>query len=106
MKKLMACLCLTAGFALTTFAQEREITRETYPYHTISKGVQQLQFKNTTYVPAKITTGDLATVSGKGVNKFSTRRSNDFTAVQMTGTPSWVISKGVARMQYERNKSK
>jgi hypothetical protein len=73
-----------------------------------------MAFKDKAYVPAKIVTGDLLKVSGKGVHRLfgggvgvssaeaSNNEERQQRQVKTTGTPSWVVSKGVARWQYER----
>jgi hypothetical protein len=100
MNKLLFVICFVAAASLSASAQS---TTERFPFHTISKPVQQLAYKNVEFVPAKITTGDPAPVISKGVHLTSLRRSSKKTAILKTnGTPAWVISKGVARMQYER----
>lgn len=104
MKRILAGICLVAGFSFAAVAQENAAKSETYPYHTISKDVQRLQFRNVEFTPARITTGDLLTVSSKGVSRISASRSAATPSnVQLKGMPSHVISKGVARMQYEKN---
>jgi len=103
MKKIIAGLCLIAGVSLNGFAQEDKTTTN-YPYHLISKEVQRLQFKKYVFVPARISTGDIATLSSKGIHQINAKRTQQTGTVTMGGTPSWVISKGVARMQYERKK--
>jgi hypothetical protein len=104
MKKIIAGLYLIAGVSLNVFAQEGK-TKTNYPYHLISKDVQRLQFRNYEFVPARISTGDLATLSSKGVNQINAKKATQQTGTVVTGgTPSWVISKGMARMQYERKK--
>ncbi len=73
-----------------------------FPYWIISKDVQKIQFSNAEYVDTPAMTG-FKPVS-KGVVLISqARRDETPTVVKMTGVPSSVISKGVARMQMERN---
>jgi hypothetical protein len=105
MKKIIVGLCLVAGVSLNGFAQEDKTTTS-YPYHLVSKEVQRLQFKKYVFVPARISTGDITTLSSKGIHQMNAKRTatERTGTVTMGGTPSWVISKGVARMQYERNK--
>lgn len=105
MKKVIAGICLVAGFALPAFSQDGNVKKERYPAHIITKDVQRLQFRNTEYAPATVTTGDVAFVSTKGVQQVNAKRvSRTAAVVKRDGMPSWVISKGVARMQYERNR--
>ena len=76
---------------------------ESYPFWTISKDVQKIQFRNSLYTPAEIKTGTtLPYVKGVAVlqNREAAKSS---VAVRMDGIPSSVIQKGVARMQYERS---
>jgi hypothetical protein len=69
----------------------------------ISKDVQRLQFRETGYTPAVVTTGTAASVVSKGVAAVNARRTaRPAVRVVTGGTPSWVVSKGVARMQAER----
>jgi hypothetical protein len=105
MKKVIAGFCIVAGFTLPALSQDGNVKKETYPVHIISKEVQRLQFRDTEYTPAQVTTGDVAFVSSKGVNQLNAKRSvKTYAAVKRDGMPSWVISKGVARMQYEKGK--
>jgi hypothetical protein len=68
----------------------------------ISKDVQRLQFRETGYTPAVVTTGTAASVVSKGVAAASARRTaRPAVRIVTGGTPSWVVSKGVARMQAE-----
>lgn len=69
----------------------------------ISKDVQRLQFRETGYTPAVVTTGAAGPVVSKGVAAASARRAaRPAVRIVTGGTPSWVVSKGVARMQAER----
>lgn len=100
MKKLVLGLCLVTGANLVSFGQQANDRQ----YPAISKDVQRLQIKDDWYKPARITTGDVAAVSSKGVHQISTKdQTPGTTAVRTGGMPSWVISKGAARMQYEKN---
>ncbi len=100
MKRILLILSFVAiGFTMN--AQDEPQT-ERYPYWTISKGVQQIQFKNKKYVPATAVTGDNAIVYSKGVHKVSKQESTVTGRVQTGGTPSWVVSKGVARVQMSK----
>jgi hypothetical protein len=100
MKKLVLGLCVVAGVSTVSFGQQND----GHTYRIISKDVQRLQIKNEWYEPARVTTGDVAAVGGKGVNQLNAKRSDQRSGTVKTGgTPSWVISKGVARMQYEKS---
>lgn|SRR5690242_9394000 len=102
MKKISIILLLSAALPFAAVAQSNERT-DNYPYWTISKDVQRMQYKDVVFVPAKITTGDAAWSVSKGVQQLQANREQKSTGrVQMTGYPSWIISKGVARMNYER----
>ena len=101
MKKMLFVIGFVAATSLAASAQQS--TPESFPFHTISKPVQKIAYKNAEYVPAKITTGSPSPVISKGVHYATLRRPSKKAAVLKTnGTPAWVISKGVARMQYER----
>jgi hypothetical protein len=101
MKKMIFTLSLMiAGFAL--YAQD-EPKAERFPIHTISKDVQKIQFRNSVYVPSAAVAGEnpQLTVS-KGV--YRNQSSRVYGRIKTTGTPSHVISKGVAKMQYEKQR--
>jgi hypothetical protein len=83
------------------FAQERVQKKSNYPYWTISKDIQRAQYKDIVRESATITTGDVSMFGSKGINKINARPSRK-ELVSMKGMPSHVISKGVARMQYEK----
>lgn len=99
MKKLVLGLCVMMGASIVSFGQQANDRQ----YPAISKDVQRLQIKDEWYKPARITTGDVTAVSSKGVNRISKKAETRTTSVRTGGTPSWVISKGVARKQYEKN---
>jgi hypothetical protein len=73
----------------------------------ISKDVQRFAMRKMIFVPARIVTAPYQ-LSSKPVQLIGKRTvaNTDFQKVQMTGIPSHVISKGVARMQYERTNPK
>lgn len=98
MKKLVLGLCLVTGASVVSFGQQANDRQ----YPAISKDVQRLQIKDDWYKPAQLTTGDVAAVSSKGVHRIG-KGKTQATSVRTGGMPSWVISKGVARMQYEKN---
>lgn len=99
MKKLVLGLCVMTGVSIVSFGQQANDR----PYPALSKDVQRLQIKDEWYKPAQITTGDVAAVSSKGVHRISKKDEPRTTYVRTGRMPSWVISKGVARMQYEKN---
>lgn len=104
MKKI-GLILLLAGVATLTYGQDTPVRKDNYPYWAISKGVQKMQFKDVTFAPAKVSVGDVAVTSSKGVNRIQAASTTDRTAVvRTTGYPTWTISKGVARMQAERAK--
>jgi hypothetical protein len=89
-------------FAAATAAVAQRI--ESYPLHTISKDVQKIQFRDNTYEPSRIITAHLLP-SSKEVTRIQKRSDQKSpVVVAMTGMPSTVISKGVARKQFERSK--
>jgi hypothetical protein len=101
MKKLLSIICLVAVVSITANAQR--LSTESYPYWTISKGVQQLQYKNLQYVPSTVYTGNGSWTISKGVQKIN-ETSTPTVKVKTGGTPSWVVSKGAARFQAEKSK--
>jgi len=104
MRKISIILLFSAALPFAAMAQSEERT-DNYPYWTISKDVQRIQYRDVVFVPAKITTG--AWNVSKGVQQLAVNRAPKSTGqVSMTGYPSWTISKGVARMNYERSNKK
>jgi hypothetical protein len=108
MKKTIAIMTFVF-VGLNAFGQENpgddNRKKTNYPYWVISKDVQKLQFTGVDYVENPAVTGP-APVS-KGVQLFSRNKSDEAAnMVKMTGVPSFVISKGVARMQAERSNQK
>jgi hypothetical protein len=81
------------------FAQQKSSDKSNYPYWTISKEIQRMNFRNTVQQDASISTGNAVVVS-KHVNKINARPVRTGIVVR-TGTPASVISKGVARWQIE-----
>jgi hypothetical protein len=97
MKALILAFGLFFFSKVTTYGQQST----SYPYWSISKDVQKMQFKNKRYTTADITTST-SFPSSKGVAMIVTRNERRTAGrVKMEGMPSNVISKGVARMQYE-----
>ena len=102
MRKISIILLFSAALPFAAMAQSNERT-DSYPYWTISKDVQRMQYKDVAFVPAKIATGGTAWSISKGVQQLSANREQKSTGqVRMTGYPSWTISKGVARMNNEK----
>jgi hypothetical protein len=100
MKKLFFILSLLGVGFTSTFAQNIETKKDNYPYWTISKEVMRMQFKNVKQVPATITTGNSSWIYAKGLQQHHAKYYTTNTGrVVMTGTPVWVISKGVATLR-------
>lgn len=98
MKKILALTFLLAAFTLTSNAQR---STSNYPTWAVSKEVQKYQFRNVLYSPATVTTAG-GIVTSKGIaNLQANRELRSTNKVAMKGTPAFVISKGVARKQYE-----
>lgn len=99
MKKIILILSFLGISLVTVYAQQAKIRKDNYPYWTISKDVMRMQFKNVEFAPASITTGSYSWIYAKGLNQWDANTSRKNTGkVTMTGTPLWVVSKGVARM--------
>ncbi|HYF70301.1 MAG TPA: hypothetical protein VD884_19315 [Ohtaekwangia sp.] len=97
--KTLALVLSFIGIASVSFAQNPE--RE-YPNRAISKDVQRLQFNDVNPL-VEINTGTATMVVSKGIH--AEREPKKLSGkVAMTGTPGRVISKGVARMQYEKTR--
>ncbi|HYG04543.1 MAG TPA: hypothetical protein VD927_18980 [Chryseosolibacter sp.] len=92
-------ILMYSGAAL---AQDDDTTT-TIRLSTISKGVQQLQFKNTSHKPSRIFTGN-AIGQNKSVSNTHARNYQPLRRVGMTGASGHVAAKGIARMQIKRNK--
>ncbi len=98
MKKILAMAFLFGVISLTASAQR---PTSNYPQWALSKEVQKYQFRNVLYRPATVTTAG-AIVTSKGIAAMQANRQVRSTSkVAMKGTPAFVISKGVARKQYE-----
>lgn len=101
MKKLILILSFLGVISFTSYGQE--LRKSNYPHWTISKDVHRMQYRTVQFVPATITTTNRSPAVTKGVTQYQASRGPELTGkVAMTGTPSWVISKGVARKQAER----
>jgi hypothetical protein len=98
----LVLLVLFAFIAWSSSAQDTVSRETTFPVWTISKPVQQLQFKNTLFTPARVYTGN-AWIMAKDVHQLQlVKQRKTFYKVKHGNLPSTSISKGVARMQYER----
>ena len=94
-------------FATAVLAQEDEVKYSTYPLWTVSKDVQLIQYRNTIFKPARIYTGNAYTIS-KDVNWHQTMRRTPqpVQRVSANGMPASVVSKGLARHQYQKSLKK
>ncbi|HYG17392.1 MAG TPA: hypothetical protein VD816_00620 [Ohtaekwangia sp.] len=102
MRKAGLILFFAGCLAISASAQDQTRT-DNYPYWTISKGVQQHQFRDVKFIPAKITSADQTHLISKGVHQLQAARQPKRTGtVALGGDTSWTISKGVARYQAER----
>jgi hypothetical protein len=94
-------LILLFGTFIFTGLRAQEVTKQdSYPYWTISKDVQRVQYKHIRLKPSTIVTGNGQWMISKGVH----RPTKDISpvVVQTGGRPTWFISKGIARMQAEK----
>lgn len=100
----MKTLLIVAGLMVTCFTMHGQDNgiKNTYPVWTISKDVQKLQFRNTENIAATAMTGNNSMVVSKGVHSTRQPESTITGRVNKTGTPAWVVSKGVARMQMKK----
>jgi hypothetical protein len=98
MKRTTFVLCFAMLASVATFAQDNKGGRSyVLP---ISKEIQRMQFQNAR--PAVLVAGNYVNLS-KSIHQVSaSRRPVGSTRIDLSGTPPHVISKGVARMQYER----
>ena len=87
--------------SMPVVAQTNEGKKDNYPYWTISKDVQKLQYRNVIFMPAKVNIGDPARTTGKGAAQLAVSTEKRGT-VATSGYPTWMISKGAARQQMER----
>jgi hypothetical protein len=101
MKKLGLALLITGGTFIGADAQEQ--VSDSWPYWSISKDVQRGKFRNITFIPVAIKTGNIDWTISKGVQRINKDVSGQArSTVVMNGYPAWTISKGAARMQYRR----
>lgn len=89
--------------ALVTVVAQAQTKNDTTPVWTISKGVQQLQFKDVNYLPARITTTNQVVALSKGIHNVN-QQAEVKGRVSKSGYPAWTISKGAARFQYEASR--
>lgn len=97
---LASILSLSVSVVLGQDSTSAETT--TYPIWTISKAVQKIQFRNSVFKNARVYSGN-AWILTKDVHRLQlVRRARLRThVIKLGNTPSSIISKGVARMQYE-----
>ena len=105
MKALPICALIVGFLGFNAMAQNTN-KKTNYPYHTISKEVAKLPFKNIEHVPAKITLVSPAVTQSKGLVKNFVKEESETRTVTRVGYPAWTISKAVARRQYEKSQSK
>ena len=81
--------------------------KSNYPYHTISKDVQKIQYKNVEHIPAKIMIVSPSLTQTKGSAQILNKKEiSEKRQLVRVGYPSWSISKGVARRQFEKSQSR
>ena len=81
--------------------------KSNYPYYTISKDVQKVQYKNIEHMPAKITMVSPSLTQSKGSAQILNKKEiSEKRQLVRVGYPSWTISKGVARRQFEKSQSR
>lgn len=101
MKKLGLIVLVISGSVIGAMAQQTPA--ESWPYWAISKDVHKARFRNVRFVPAAIKTGNTDWIISKAVQQSKVTSQQSGT-VQMTGYPTWTISKGVARFNAESNR--
>jgi hypothetical protein len=101
---LIVFVCVMAS--TSGFGQD-SLNQVTYPVWSISKPVQKLQFRNSVFKGARVYTGN-AWVLTKDVHQLQLIRNSRLEThkVRLGSNSSSFISKGVARMQYNRNKKR
>jgi hypothetical protein len=98
MKRFMM-VCVLASAAFVANAQQKD-ANDNYPYWTISKAVQRVQYQDVVHTPATVTVTDVATTVSKDV-----KRSESFgsSTVVVTGKRPSSSLKGVAAMRASKN---
>jgi hypothetical protein len=99
MKRTALILLFGALGAFTAQAQDSS-KKDSYPFWTLSKDVQRIQYKNIQFTPSTVVTGNGQWVISKGVHQA--QEAPVAANVQTGGRPTWFISKGVARFQAEK----
>lgn len=103
--KTLSIIILLVGFWGFQASAQTANQKSNFPYQTISKEVQKIQFKNVEHMPAKIVLTNASAFSSKGSAQILARNTSTAErAMVRTGYPSWSISKGVARQQFEKNR--
>jgi hypothetical protein len=98
--KRTALILLFGAFGIVGAHAQEAVKKDSYPYWTISKDVQRIQYKDIQLAPSTIVTGNGQWVVSKGVHRAQDERATG--NVQTGGRPTWFISKGVARQQAEK----
>ena len=99
--KAIIVLCVATFASVNLFGQRIDPGKITHPIWVISKDVQRLQFRNSVYEGGALIAGDGSIAVSKGVNRINAKKRSN-TPIIRSGMPSHVISKGVARWQYEK----
>jgi len=95
-------VAIITGTTLATQAQEKK--SDSWPYWAVSKDVQRTRFKNVSFEPVQIRSGNADWAISKDVRRVPSAPAAATGKVTMGGYPTWSISKGAARWQAERKK--
>lgn len=88
---------------LAVAANAQDASKSSYPSWTISKDVKRMEYKNSIYTPAVVSTSDAVPIS-KGVQQLQANNTPRRKGMITTnGYPAWTISKGTARLQAAKN---
>ena len=98
--KSTALILLFGTLGTFSVQAQDESKKNSYPFWTISKDVQRIQYKNIQFTPSRVVTGNGQWVISKGVHQA--QEAPAAANVQTGGRPTWFISKGVARFQAEK----
>jgi hypothetical protein len=98
MKKYVALFSLL----LTSIAAQTQSTA-IYSDPSLAKEVHKINFRNQKHVPARVITALFVPQSKEVSYIHSDKLTTPKGSIQMKGIPASIISKGVARMQYERS---
>jgi hypothetical protein len=94
MKRFMM-VCVLASAAFVANAQQKD-AQDNYPYWTISKAVQRVQYKDVAHTPATVTVKDVSSTVSKNVKRSEHEGSS---AIVVTGKRPSSSLKGVAAMR-------